>query len=248
MAIINFILLKKNKNLPSKSVQVEAFVEHMKLITGGDDLIFPFRSIPLNHPDGFKNNSYKSYNYFDHETNATTFGYKRNPGMRIHAARDLYYEVGEPIYAIADGVVKKVYEFYLDTYAIEIEHEYEYVKGHKLYVRYGEVSKNNIKVKVGDKVFQGDKIAEIGLLYNKKKGTYIIQPSPDKRGMLHIEMYTGEATGSLKDKNIKYEDMLYAKSDNYNENRSFKRRKDLFDPLDLLKEMYKNSKNKGLIK
>ena len=36
MAIINFLLLKKNKNLPSKSVQVEAFVEHMKLITDSD--------------------------------------------------------------------------------------------------------------------------------------------------------------------------------------------------------------------
>ena len=38
MAIINFLLLKKNKNLPSKSVQVEAFVEHMKLLITKEDI------------------------------------------------------------------------------------------------------------------------------------------------------------------------------------------------------------------
>ncbi|AXT53805.1 hypothetical protein D1818_24385 [Aquimarina sp. BL5] len=222
------------------------FKSYFKLETPG--LLFPFRSIPLNHPDGFKNNSYKVWNYRLHETKAPTFGYKRNPGMRIHAARDLYYEVKEPIYAIFDGVVKRKKDFYLDTWVIEIEHDFEYKKGHKLTVRYGEVNKSNILVNVGDKVKRGQPIAEIGLLYNSKKKTYIVQPSPDKRGMLHIEMYTGEESGPLTDPNVKYSDMLYAKSTNYSTGRSFKRRKDLFDPLTLLDKMYINSKKEGLMK
>ncbi|WP_159245465.1 M23 family metallopeptidase [Tenacibaculum maritimum] len=171
-----------------------------------------------------------------HEKKAPTFGYKR-PSNRIHAARDLYYEVGESIYAMDDGIVKSVYAFYYDTWAIEIEHSYEYKKGKKLYVRYGEVSKNNIKVK------KGDKIAEVGLLIPNIK-----QPKSDKRGMLHIEMYTGEATGKLTDKTVKYSDMMYAKSSNYSKNRSFQRRKDLIDPLPLLEESYNNSKSKKIIK
>ena len=36
MAIINFILLKKNLNLPREVAQVSPFVEHMKLITGAN--------------------------------------------------------------------------------------------------------------------------------------------------------------------------------------------------------------------
>lgn len=38
MAIINFILLNKKENLPVKSAQVSAFVEHMKLIIGKEDI------------------------------------------------------------------------------------------------------------------------------------------------------------------------------------------------------------------
>ena len=119
--------------------------------------------------------------------NAATFGYRRNPGMRIHAARDLYYELNEPIYAIFGGIVTRKKSFYLDTWVIEIEHDFEYKKGHKLMVRYGEVDKNKILVNVGDKVKRGQQIAEIGLLYDSKDNSYVIQPSPDKRGMLHIE-------------------------------------------------------------
>ncbi|MBE7661050.1 M23 family metallopeptidase [Tenacibaculum finnmarkense genomovar finnmarkense] len=210
-------------------------------------LLFPFKTIPLNHPDGFKNDNYKKYNYTLEEDNAATFGYYRGTN-RIHAARDLYYELKEPIYTIYDGVVKNVYSFYLDTWAIEIEHDYEHKSGYKLYVRYGEVGKNNILVKTGDKVIRGQQIAEIGLMYNSKKKKYIMQPYPDKRGMLHIEMYSGEETGKLTNRGIKYKEMMYSASINYSKSRSFQRRKDLFDPLELLNEGYLNSKNENLIK
>ena len=205
-------------------------------------LLFPFHKTPLNHPDGFKNKDYNGYDYTLNESNAATFGYKR-PDNRIHGARDLYYEVDELIYAIDGGTVKQVSAFYYDTWVIEIEHDYEHVKGKKIMVRYGEVNKDGILVKVGQRVEKGDKIAKIGLLF-----PYIRQPYPDKRGMLHFEIYTGEETGSLTNKKVKYEDMTYAKSTNYNKGRSFQRRKDLIDPLPLLKNMYENSKKEGLIK
>ncbi|MHA7059414.1 hypothetical protein ACWGOQ_0019460 [Aquimarina sp. M1] len=77
------------------------FENYFNLETPG--LLFPFRTMPLNHTDGFKNKDYKDWKYRLHETNAPTFGYRRNPGIRIRAARDLYYELNEPIYAIFDG-------------------------------------------------------------------------------------------------------------------------------------------------
>ncbi|WP_055446352.1 M23 family metallopeptidase [Lacinutrix mariniflava] len=205
-------------------------------------LLFPFQTIPLNHPDGFKNDNYIKYDYTLHEKKAPTFGVLRS-STRIHAARDLYYELNEPIYAIANGVVTDVHSFYRDTWRIEIEHEYQKIKGFDLVVRYGEVNKNNILVKKGDYVKRGQKIAEIGLLV-----PHVHQPSGEKRGMLHIEFYTGEGSGNLSDTGIKYNEMLYAKSGKHISGSSFQRRKDLFDPLPLLKKMYINSKKEGSIK
>ena len=66
--------------------------------------------------------------------------------------------------------------------------------------------------------------------------------------MLHIEMYTGKESGKLSNNAIKYTDMLDEKLDNFSEGHSFKRRKDLFDLLDLLEKMLNNSKRENLIK
>ncbi len=216
-----------------------AFVEQMRRME--KKLIFPLSKIPLNHPQNFKNSDYKQYDYTIFSKTAAPFGQTRNTD-RLHAACDLYGTSGEPILAIADGTVISVSFFYYDTYQITIEHDFEIVKGHKLVVRYGEVHKNNILVKTGQKVKQGQKIAEMGLLI-----PYVYQPYPDKRGMLHFEMYTGEATGNLS-QDVEYDDMLYYKSDderltsksNYYANRKFKRRKDLINPLYYLNEMIKN--------
>ena len=202
-------------------------------------LLFPFKTMPFNHPESFKNRSYEYYDYTATETNATTFGYRRGSN-RIHAARDLYYDVGEPIYAITSGRVLRVSPFYWDTWVIEVEHDYEHVPGHKVVARYGEVNKNNILVSVGDSIARGQKIGEVGLL--TKDGRFIRQPSPDKRGMLHFEMYTGEATGRLSTGWVSVNDMKYARSINYSSGRSFRRRIDLIDPLPLLQTMLSNSK------
>ncbi len=208
------------------------------------DLLFPFKTMPLNHPDSLKNSSYASYDYTKNEANAATFAYRRGSN-RLHAARDLYYDVGEPIYAITSGKVLNVSAFYWDTWVIDIEHDYEHISGHKIIVRYGEVNKNNILVKKGDKVARGAKIGEVGLL--TKDGKYIKQPSPDKRGMLHMEIYTGEVTGTLSPGWVDLDDMLHAKAVTYKTGRSFRRRKDLIDPLPFLKTMLNNSKASRII-
>ena len=63
---------------------------------------------------------------------------------------------------------------------------------------------------------------------------------------LESECCEGERSGNLSDKSIKYSDMLYATSKK-NKGITFQRRKDLFDPLDLLNEMIKTSKKENWI-
>ena len=236
----------KVKGFPSSPVvhhfNPAAFLEQMRRVEGG--LFFPLRSIPYNHPDNFKTEAYKEYDYTDYTKRAAPFGCERDLD-RLHAACDLYTEVGEQIYSIADGKVLSVTKFYMDTWQITIEHDYELVPGYKMVVRYGEVSKSpgDIFVKQGEVVRKGQLIGKVGQL-KYDDGTLFDQPEGELRGMLHFEMYTGEDTGSLTiSKNNTpptYSEMRHAKS-NYNAGRSFLRRKDLWDPLPLLQSMYKSS-------
>jgi len=163
MAIINFLLLNKKRNLPRKVAQVSPFINHMKLIYGGEDLIesdivFPFKNIPYNHPDGFKKATYKRYDYtVVAPDNVATFGYPRPKyENRLHAARDLYYDHGEPIYAMADSIVQSVSGYFRKTKQMTIEHEYEIKKGYKMVIRYAEIK--NPLFKAGQKVKKGEKI------------------------------------------------------------------------------------------
>jgi len=213
-----------------------AFVEQMRMM--GVRLFFPLGKMPLNHSRGYKKSSYKDYDYTNMANRAAPFGKPRST-TRLHAGCDLYGDPGDPIFAIDDGVVNSVSSYYNDTWQVTIVHEFEIKKGHKVIARYGEVNKNNILVSVGDKVTKGQKIAEIGLLI-----PYVEQPKGEKRGMLHFEMYTGEASGRIK-QNIEYNDMLYSDSDDekftcksdYQIMHKFQRRKDLINPLYYLNEM-----------
>ncbi|QZT38993.1 M23 family metallopeptidase [Halosquirtibacter xylanolyticus] len=238
-----------NKNLPARFFPKDskvwhfhpiAFVEQMQRIN--PKLSFPLRKIPYNHPNNFKDNRYKAYDYTLPSSIAAPFGVVRG-GNRIHAACDLYGDPGDDVLAVADGKVISVTKYYNDTYQITIRHDFEIKKGVKMIVRYGEVHKNNIKVKVPDKVTKGQKIAEIGLLIPK-----IEQPSGDARGMLHFEMYTGECKGDSVSGSAGYTEMLYSESDDptmtckskNNSNRRYNRRKDLINPLYYLNEMIKD--------
>jgi murein DD-endopeptidase MepM/ murein hydrolase activator NlpD len=112
-------------------------------------------------------------------TGGRQFGAPR-PG-RLHAGVDLLNPYKSPIRAIADGVVlQRPYYFYLGTDALEVHHPGIGV------VRYGEISPLAlVDLKAGDRVRMGDVIAHVG--------------QQDSTGycMLHLEMYTGKATGAL---------------------------------------------------
>jgi murein DD-endopeptidase MepM/ murein hydrolase activator NlpD len=112
---------------------------------------------------------------------------------RLHGACDLLAPIGTVVYAVDEGdVIAGPYHFYLGVYAIEIKHRF-------FTARYGEVKQKTL-VKAGDHVEKGQPIAYIG-----KVG---------RGSMLHFEMFSGVATGSLSD----------------NSRPPFMRRKDLMNP------------------
>jgi murein DD-endopeptidase MepM/ murein hydrolase activator NlpD len=148
------------------------------------------------------------------EKGGVSFG--ANRCARAHAACDLVAPVGTIIYAVADGtVIQGPYGFYLDTYALEINHG-------AFTVRYGEIAANSARVKPGQKVTKGQPIAKVG----KLKGS--------TSSMLHFEMYRGEGEGPLTvldpKKSLKRS----------NDGVSFQRRGDLVDCTPFLNAWQKN--------
>ena len=120
----------------------------------------------------------------------STYSYKQNPrnfgskraGGRVHAGCDLYAPLGAPVLAIADGRVLESRDFYLGTFQVTIDH------GALGVVRYGEVSPDDIP-RTGAVVEAGQQIGKIGHL---GRG---LQP------MLHIDQFSGTATGSVTNSN-----------------------------------------------
>jgi murein DD-endopeptidase MepM/ murein hydrolase activator NlpD len=140
------------------------------------------------------------------------FGTSRDDGTRSHAACDLYYPVGTIIHAIGDGtVVRGAWPFYLGTSSIEIDHG-------EFLARYGEVQ-NEALVRTGEHVKAGQPIAKVGRL---KKG---------KNSMLHLELYSKAAHGSLS---------VSADKGGRVNGRPTMRRKDLLDPTPKLNEWIHN--------
>lgn len=134
-----------------------------------------------------------------YKTGMRRFGSNRR-GERKHAGCDLYAPVGMPIYAMDEGeVLKDVYAFYLGTHALEVQHP-------NFVARYGEISQVAGNLKKGDKVSKGQIIAYVGELKSLNMS------------MLHLELYSGDATGSLTDRS----------------NSPYKRRRDLIDPTPIL--------------
>ena len=84
------------------------------------------------------------------------FGARRSKGKRKHAGCDLYAPVGTPIFAVADGVVLDFYEFYLESWALEVDHG-DFV------VRYGEVKKTLPAGVALEVVQDGGESAEVSL-------------------------------------------------------------------------------------
>lgn len=136
---------------------------------------------------------------FDSSSSTASFGSGRDGGTRLHAGCDLYwtddggdayangyYEYNNdlPVYAVAAGTITAYYDFYLGTSAVEVDHG-DFV------VRYGEVDDGGLYggLGVGATVTAGQRIATMGDL---AIGT--------TWSMLHFELYSGELTGSLTDR------------------------------------------------
>jgi murein DD-endopeptidase MepM/ murein hydrolase activator NlpD len=139
------------------------------------------------------------------EKSPLAFASLRSGGARLHAGCDLYFPVGTPIHAIADGVVMRgPYAFYCETFALEIDHG-------SVLARYGEIQ-GKTDVGEGATVRAGQKIAKVGHLIGIKV------PSD----MLHFELYDKSESGPLTVASGPHSAMK--------NNTPFMRRKDLIDP------------------
>lgn len=159
-------------------------------------------------------------------TDGRQFGAPRDNGTRTHAGVDLvvgYYDenkrkfIGKEnveVLAITNGKVTAIYEFYAGTQAIEVKNDDGSV------IRYSEIKPN---VKVGDKVKQGQVIGKI------------IRNSKSSDAMLHLEVYKGDSSGPLTQRNNKT--YKYVPDANY------ERRSDLINPMDVLKLKTKSKKD-----
>lgn len=200
----------------------------------GEEIVFPLKTKPLND----KGMLYDwTLMLGDKGGSQAIFNWTRSGG-RKHAARDLYtdmpfrksinlktFKSDVEIVSIADGVVLNTGSFYYQTDQITIQ--YDTVEFGNFIIRYGEVDPARKKVKAGDKVRKGQLIGYPGLMINNGDHPNIV----DKKivTMLHFEYFTNGAdtSGSLTVRN--------------DPNNKFKRRKDLADPLEILKEGYKNT-------
>ncbi|WP_141675016.1 M23 family metallopeptidase [Gilliamella sp. Bif1-4] len=187
------------------------------------EIIFPLKVKPINN---FDMQFGKKFNWTKND-NQTMFGSNRSGGKRKHAGRDLYTEPNAEIVAVCDGVVLDIRDFYCKTHQITVKHHTN--SGREFIIRYGEVDKSSIKnLKVGDSVKQGAILAKTGKLLNNDD-TPLMVLSGKIIYMLHLEYYSGESGLDLK------------KPLSNKANKPYERRKDLLDPLELLKQGYRNS-------
>lgn len=137
-------------------------------------------------------------------TGGRSFGYKRSDG-RQHAGIDFFVVdgAGTPVYAMTDGTVTATSTtFYAGTGAVTVKNNDGTV------VRYGEITP---AVSTGRTVRKGQIIG------------YLTKNNNDGGTMLHLELYRGDAQGSLTQVNTDYRYV----SGNYN------RRFDLLNPTEM---------------
>jgi|GEM_PF-1617177 len=133
------------------------------------------------------------------------FGAPRSGGLK-HGACDLIARDGTPVYAMADGdVLRGPYHFYHGSFAIEVLHPTFDRRFPNFVIRYCEIAPGAAR--------RGSTVREGQVIGHTKK--------MHKDAMLHLEMFSGTATGRLTQKH----------------RMPYKRREDLVDPtpyLDML--------------
>ncbi|WP_230853784.1 M23 family metallopeptidase [Campylobacter concisus] len=233
-SFINSFNESKSITRVDKGMWVDGDREALVKIEIGNEIVFPLKIKPLND----KGMEFDwTLMIGDTGESQAIFNWDR-PGGRKHAARDLYadriartnanelaFTSNVEIVSIADGEVIKAGPFYYKTNHITIQ--YDTVEFGSFIIRYGEVDPSRVKVKVGDKVRKGQVIGYAGFMINNGKHPGIIKN--EIVTMLHFEYFTNGA-------NTK--DAFTVTND---PNNKFKRRKDLADPIEILKEGYKNT-------
>ena len=226
---VKFKLYKKQSELLYLNVKAQGQKKHENdflkkdgtyfQMTKTKPVIFPLRVKPEN--DLGKTWGANYYWAASQGNNMTTFNSNRSGGTRKHAGRDLYTKPETEIVAMADGVVLKTAPFYAGTDYIAVHHTTN--DGREFIINYGEVAPSKKEVKEGDKVVQGQKLGVTGYLH----GITVI--SGHTIYMIHFEHYTGSEGFDLDKKHILTGDNKY------------KRRSDLVDPLEILREGYRNT-------
>lgn len=164
---------------------------------------------------------------FDSSASTAAFRAGRSGG-RLHAGCDLYWSHDDgnayqnsyyrhnddrPVYAVADGTITAYDSFYLGTHEVVIDHG-------DFIIRYGEVDDRGLTgdLGVGSRVRAGQQIGTMGDL---DIGT--------GWSMLHLELYSGELSGSLTQRS----------NDSYRHvaDGNFQRRGDLMDCTPFLVEI-----------
>ena len=231
--------IKKSKIFSLELKNETKIVEHSKTgiapVKNNDKkqttIIFPLLKKPQND---YKNKWGDTHNWAGKKgSSMAVFGAARK-GKRLHAARDLYTNGSENVVAICPGKVLGVNFFYDKTYEVTVLHTTE--DGRKFIVRYGELDRKSITVSVNQTVRQRQIIGKTGKLLNKKnKPTVILNNTVVY--MLHFEYFSG-SEGYNINKSLTQKP--------YSESNRYVRRKDLLDPLDILREGYENTFKKGL--
>lgn len=145
-------------------------------------VIFPLIAKPVNDT-GME---YANYNWRDkagaNQAVYASYRIRENRTKKLikksfHASRDLYTDVYNDtgrysflssknyVVSVSDGEVLSTGRFYAGTYVVTVKHTT--CDGRNFIIRYGELDKDSIKVKQGDKVKQGQVIGKPGFLQKK---------------------------------------------------------------------------------
>ncbi|MFV0304329.1 MAG: M23 family metallopeptidase, partial [Moheibacter sp.] len=182
-------------------------------------IIFPLLVKPENDTENQWGKNY--YWGADQGNNMTTFNSWRDKRTRRHAGRDLYTKPRTTVVAIAFGEVIATGSFYAQTDYIAIRHKTN--DGREFIINYGEVDPATKKVAVGDKVEQGQELGVTGLLV----GITVIEGHTIY--MIHFEHYSGDEGFDMEKYHILTKEGTH------------KRRKDIIDSIEILREGYENT-------
>ena len=140
-------------------------------------------SVKLSYPFG----RFSEFAFVGSGAGMRAFGSRRSGGSRAHAGVDLYFPDFTEVRSMTDGVVTRgPYPFYLDTFAVEVDHG-------AFLARYGEIAPERVwHVEEGDEVERGQQIGRVGIL-TQANGSRLGVPSM----MLHLEIYDKTASGRL---------------------------------------------------